>query len=207
MALVVPNMVRLRTKGRMAGNRVEQVFDFRVEHLGATNPSSRTDTIEEILIPDFVGGWENHILPHLSSTYTFDGVEAVDLDVDNGQVWEESSGSQGGNPGDPLPSNVSAVVRKVSNRVRGARSGRFFLGGLVDAAASGNVLLSGTKSEIQGGVNALYSAVEESGSAMGYIVQWSVIHTRDGVPWGVSPVSGFSVEAALSHQDRRIRVR
>lgn len=209
MPLVVPDMVRIRVKGRQAGNRVEQVLDFKVTPNEAvpTPEVTRTNVIEDELLPDFLGGWENHVLPLLATAYTFDGIEAMDLDVPDGQIWELSSGETGQNPGDPLPSNVCASIRKVSNRVRGARAGRLFLGGLVDAAATANTLATTTQGEIQSGFNALWGAVEETGNLSDHWIQWCVIHTRDGEPWGVSPVTSFAVDAALTHQDRRIRVR
>lgn len=202
---VIPEIAQVTVRGEVSGNPIVQVFHFRVQDHESIEVD-RTEALD-ILASEVRDGWEDHILPHLATAYRFIGVDLVDLDSADGHVATRTSTESGKNPGEALPSNIAAVVRKSSGRVRGTRQGRFFLGGLVEASTVGNRLVASVQSEIQAGVDALWSAVEETSSLSEWYLQWAVVHTVKGVPTGVSTVTSFQVDPAISHQDRRIKVR
>lgn len=202
-AWVVPGMILSTVKGQLLGNRVEQVFATKVQ-VNAPIGVTRRDAVQAM--SDRIGtGWRDNVLPHLSTAYTFHGVETIDIDSLEGDIYTSAFNLTGANPGEPFPSNVAVVVRKNSGRRRGTRQGRFFLGGVVEAAAAGNTLVPTFQAELQESLDDLWSAWEETGTAFDVWDQPAVIHTSGGEPTGVSFVSSFTVQAKLSHQDRRIR--
>lgn len=207
-AWVIPEIAQVTVRGELAGNPVLQVFHFRVSAEAGGTLTDREEALDH-LADEVRDAWEDHMLIHLATAYRFLGVDLVDLDSADGYVTQRGSTQSGKNPGEPLPSNIAAVVHKNSNRIRGTRQGRFYLGGLVEASTVGNRLASDVQSSIQSGVDGLWSAVEDTGSSplTEWDLQWCVVHTTDGAPSGVSVVTSFSVASSVSHQDRRISVR
>lgn len=206
MAWVIPDVFVATIKGSLAGNAVEQVHAFRLVTVELPALLTREEALEAAgeKIKD---GWKDNMLTHFASAYSFTGVDIVDLNSLDGWVGTIPASATGANPGEPYPSNIAAVARKSSARVRGTRQGRMFLGGLLEASGSGNRLLPSVVSEIQTSLNALRADWEETGVIADWQLQPVVIHTRAGEPVGVSVVTGYTLDAGLSHQDRRIRVR
>lgn len=201
--LVIPDFVQTTVKMSAQGNKLQNVWYFKVEGTGAGN--TRTDAIE-FLREQIVEGWEDHIMPLLHSSVTFDGITTVDIDVENGEVWDDASGVQGALGGEPMPTNVAGVVTKGGNRRRGLRQGRFFIGGLADGQLNGNTWLTGAYNSMQPALNDLREKWTEEGTLAAFLFSPQVVHQSAAGVY-TSQVTSFDLKTSVSHQDRRIRVR
>lgn len=201
--LVIPDFVQTTVKMSAQGNKIQNVWYFKVQ--GGGGIVSRTSAIE-FLREQIVEGWEDLIMPLLHSSVTFDGITTVDLDVENGEVWDDASGVQGALGGEPMPTNVAAVVTKGGTRRRGLRQGRFFIGGLADGQLNGNTWLTGAYNSMQPALNDLKVKWTEEGTAADYLFSPQVVHQSDDGVF-TSQVTSFDLKPSVSHQDRRIRVR
>lgn len=215
MALTVPGTCRYSVNGVSDGRAVVNVLDMIIDTTGSVG--SREDAIDSqcgIIINE----WCDHILPFLSSTYTFNNVSWVDLDSATGSVGSRASTSQetlpqpGGDGGAPLSVNAAMLVRKVTTVRRGARQGRMFLSPTTEVNTSGNVLTPGLISGLNTNLASFLGNVnQEDADPTEYQSQLAVVHvlTRDAdgnpLTGESTAVSALVVQSRLASQRRRLR--
>jgi len=114
----VPNTIQVEVIYLLFGQRVENVF--HVEVPGGIDAAVIADTANEM------GGWvEAQLMPLLSGSLVFLGVEAKNLDIEDGGVaiYTPTGTVVGGIASPALPGNVSYCIS-----LRTASSGRSFRG-------------------------------------------------------------------------------
>ena len=82
--------------------------------------------------------WVADMLPVQSNSYTFDGIEMVDLSSDTAPSTEIIVSEPGGLSGAPLPASAAMVIgHDISRRYRGGHP-RTYLGGMVQSYLENN---------------------------------------------------------------------
>lgn len=225
MPFIVNGVCRYTAVGLYSGRETANIFDIRIDTTGST--MARNDAIEEqaaILIESI----SDHLTPVQVNDFTWDHVEWVDLDDEDGSTGSTQDGTGGVTWQDagnittaPMPGNVSVLVNKSVTAARGRRNGRLYVCGVPEADtadASPNSLSGGQLTVWQDACDDLLASINQDGDPFSsFTSRLCVVHilTRaaplPGQELG-SPLTGdsrdvsaLSVQGMLATQRRRLR--
>ena len=149
MPFQMTNMVRYALLGRWSNGRpVVNMLDMSVKLAADFDPlgiaPSRLEMCETVAL-DIADNWSDHLLPYMTSAYTFEGISWVDLDSASGSVgFKAPDGGPvvGGLGADSMPPQNTLLITKVEgSRTRGTRPGRWYLSALRDQDVDNNGLV------------------------------------------------------------------
>lgn len=149
MPFQMTNMVRYALQGRWSNGRpVINILDMSVKLAEPADPPglapTRLEMCETVAL-DIADNWSDHLLPYMTSAYTFEGVSWVDLDSANGSVgFKAPDGGPvvGGLGADSMPPQNTLLITKVEGtRTRGTRPGRWYLSAVRDQDVDNNGLV------------------------------------------------------------------
>lgn len=203
--LSVDNVVRYTIKGRWSSGRpIVNLMDMHVE--GAALGSTRDDQIVAVA-EDVRNAWQDHIIPNISSSYTMEGVDYLDMNGLNGIVGsvlpDVTRPLVGGQQTDSNAPNVSAVIEKqTGGGRRGEKPGRMFLAGLGDARVDNNgIILAIWRQQLDEAFQDFLESIDDGGVAEvpHYPV---VVHVKSET---ATRVTGFVTQPIIGQQRRRLR--
>lgn len=214
MAFIVPDVCRYTLNHEFQGRDVANILDIAIRN--ADTGIARAEACAGVgrLLLD---AWATEIVPLAVASLSFVSVQWVDLNAEAGSVGLITAGDEetlpvaGTQPADPLPSNVSILVRKETTARRGARAGRMYLAGGNEGYTAGNTLSGSVVTAYQEAFDALQAALTEDASPPDPSWDPRVVHilTRDvnGNPLtgDSSEITSFNVQALLATQRRRLR--
>lgn len=205
MALSVNGVVRYTIKGRWStGRAVVNVMDMYVQ--GAVLGSTRDDQILAVA-GDIGNAWQDHIVPNVSSSYTFEGVDYLDLNGLDGIVGTVPPSTTrpvtGGQTQDSNAPNVTAIIEKQTGAGRrGTRAGRLFLTGIPDSRVNNNgVLTTEWRAQLDDVFGDFFESIDDGGIAE--VPQYPVVvHVKSQT---ATRVTGFATQPLIGQQKRRLR--
>lgn len=205
MPLSVPNVVRYTIKGRWStGRAVVNVMDMHVE--GATVGSTRDDQIVAVA-GDIGNAWQDHIVPNVSNSYTYEGIDYLDLNGTDGIVGTVPPSTTrpivGGVGADSNAPNVTAIIEKQTGAGRrGTRAGRLFLSGIGDGRVNNNgVLTTEWRQQLDDVFADFFESIDDGGIAE--VPQYPVVvHVKSQT---ATRVTGFVTQPLIGQQKRRLR--
>jgi len=144
----VINTVALQFIHEYLGQRLSNTLYVKQE-----SPITSADLAD--LASNAAGLWATNIMPHLSGDTRFVLVSAKDLSAQNGLVYDYTGTplpTTGGAMGQPLPSNVAAVLSLRTGRAGRSYRGRLYLGGFTELQSDGNFLPTGILENLRQGL-------------------------------------------------------
>jgi hypothetical protein len=199
--LVAPKVVRFTIYGQNLGRPWANIFDCQHP---AGRPAAASDfpTIAKKLVDAY-----NTNKFMFANNCEIDGCKWIDLDNLNGSSGIVTSGTAVTCPilctggVDPAPASVAYLMIKSTGGGRNTRNGRTYLAGITEGATNGNSLTSlanGTKfgTDVAAALNGTYS-----GFVCAFVVAGS---DRTGTV-NVNPVTGYTPDAKVATQRRRLR--
>jgi len=144
----VPNTVALSLIHEFLGQRLSNTLYVKQD--GPINPSDLTD-----LATTAANLWAQQIMPRLSGDTRFVLVSAKDLSAQNGLVFDYTGPPlpvTGGASGQPLPSNIAAVLSLRTGRAGRSFRGRIYLGGFSELQSDGNFLFGNILEQLRQGL-------------------------------------------------------
>lgn len=212
MPFQMSNMVRFALLGQWSNGRpVLNMLDMHViirdtEPIPPTppTPTSRVEAIE-ITAGDIADNWADHLVPYMTSAYTFTGVSWVDLDSASGSTGfrAPSDGpAVGGLGGDSMPPQNTLLITKVEgSRTRGTRPGRWYLSAVRDSDIDNNGLVRPewrTQMDLQ--LEKFRSGVEDQGIDNEVWTVPVVIHESAAT---ANEITKFTTSQKIGKQGRR----
>lgn len=210
MAFAMTYMVRYSLLGRWSNGRpVVNILDMSVRQnpAGEGVPWIESDRATNIATKakDIADNWVDHMIPNLTSAYTFEGVGWTDLNSANGstgQVAPTGGPAVGALGADSQPPQATLLVTKVEGtRSRGTRPGRWYLSAVRDSDIDNNGIVSPTwRLQIDGALEDFRQGVEDQSPVDDL---WSVpvvIHERTAT---AGEITAFVTSQKMGKQGRR----
>ncbi len=141
----VTNTIALRFVHTFLGQPLSNTLYVR-----QTDPVTAFDVVD--LATTGADLWGQYIMPMLSSDTRLILVSAKDLTTQSGLVFDYTGTPlpvSGGAPGQPLPSNVAAVLSLRTGRAGRSFRGRLYLGGFTELQSDGNFLPPATLDQLK----------------------------------------------------------
>lgn len=212
-ALIAPNMVRYTLSGTFGPTTWANVLDYVLVHnTGIPRPQAIAEHAE--VLNDV---WEDQLAPLLHVSTVLNRVSWVDLstaDGSTGQIAGTASGNDSTN--DPLPANVSILVRKIApGGGRQARNGRLYQVGFNEESVANVEIAPAAVVDLQEAFQGFLDGTSENSGIdfPNYSANMVVIHqTNQGTPQnpdyvfaGSDFVSSMVVDPIIATQRRRAR--
>jgi len=222
---IVPKVAQYVVHGTYGGKNIANVVSFEINTTGST--MSRNDAIEA-MGGILLNNWHTGILPLLVPQYTAQRVSWMDLAASDGIIGERTTSgghtwpTNGGNATAAMAGNVAVLVTKNLSASRGARRGRFYIGGIgegVNDTFVPNTMQGSVQTTWQTAWTSFLGNVNQTDAILGANYQsWMVVThvlTRHA-PIGDAPigtpatgegkrVSSLTVQSTLATQRRRLR--
>lgn len=210
MPFIMSNIVRTALLGRWSNGRpVVNILDMWVRQ----NPESvelpwtSNDRADHILAvaKDIADNWVEHLIPNLTSAYTFEGVSWMDLNSLNGSTGQTAptgGPAVGALGADSQPPQATLLVTKVEGgRTRGTRPGRWYLSAVRDSDIDNNgIVRPEWRTQVNDALEQFRQGIEDQGIADDV---WSVPVVVHEAAATAGEITTFEVSQKMGKQGRR----
>lgn len=210
--IIAPTIVRFSLQHTVTGGRpADVIVDLSLDEIGVP----RHDAVAT-LVPMLTDEWQTTMVVQGSGALHYTGCQYIDLDSLGGirgfQAPNASKPLNGLQGGATAPPNVSWLIHKQCNPVRGQRNGRMYFPTIPEAnAGDDGVIVSTAYNNMQTAINNFRTNVNNFGTALTHEVAWRVVHVvshdENGKPdaWNSTDITSVQVDSKVATQRRRLR--